>query len=139
MLSTQPPRPARLEICPPARSSRVATRRSWWLRLQAWLHGGWPDPAPAAGTPAGLDGARHDFLAATADLHGDAADELIARIHAARTLRELWHLRTDMFSLVSLQHRQFEADRRLAELNRHFPTRSPRSGFGELEPPNMWP
>ena len=55
------------------------------------------------------------------------------------SLRELWHLRAEVFSLVSLQHSQHAADTRLAQLNRHFPSRSPRSGFGALEPRDMWP
>jgi len=31
-----------------------------------------------------------------------------------------------------VHHSQHEAERRLARLNRHFPTRSPRSGFAPL-------
>ena len=58
--------------------------------------------------------------------------DLRLRIGRAQSLRELWHLRIDVFTFVSLHLDQAEADDRLAWINRHFPTRSPRSGFGEL-------
>jgi hypothetical protein len=147
MLTTQPAAPAdlrgtraaRLEICPPQRS-----RSHWLQRVQAWLCAGWPLPTRDADdsgeAPAVLEQARLDFLDALADLHGPHAATLRDQIHGARSLRELWHRRTEVFSLVALQLDQLEADERLAELNRHFPTRSPRSGFGALAPtPNMWP
>jgi hypothetical protein len=136
MLSTLP-RTAhhRLEICPP---ERRCGPRPWWHRLRAWAAAGWP--GPGSDTPdARLANIRHDFADALADLVGDHADELLDRLHAARSLRELWHLRAEVFSLVSLQHSQGEADTRLALLNRHFPARAPRSGFGALEPRDMWP
>ena len=59
----------------------------------------------------------------------------------AKSMRELWHLRAEVFALVSLELSQLEADRRLAALNRHFPTRAPRSGFVGLNNgrDNMWP
>ncbi|MBX3605028.1 MAG: hypothetical protein KF788_07145 [Piscinibacter sp.] len=136
MLSTQPPTTRhRLEICPPERASAP---QPWWRRVQVWVAAGWP--GPTAGPDTALEQARREFLAAADDLAGDTADELLDRLQIARSLRELWHLRTEVFSLVSLQHSQHEADQRLARLNRHFPTRSPRSGFGALEPrDNMWP
>ena len=60
------------------------------------------------------------------------ADDAIAQIYAAASMHDLWHLRLDVFNLVSCHHDQTEADHRLSQLNRHFPTRSPRSGFGAL-------
>jgi len=54
------------------------------------------------------------------------------RINATHSLRELWHLRAEIYRLVGVAHRQSEADTRVALLNRHFPTRAPRSQFGGL-------
>ena len=40
----------------------------------------------------------------------------------------------EVFKLVALHFSQAEAQCRLDRLNRHFPTRSPRSGFAPLDP-----
>jgi hypothetical protein len=137
-------RSARLEVCPPqSRASRT------WLRiLRDWLRGGWQahaavGPTPRAGRrPPGtlpLDEIRQEFTAAVDDIRTPAGEALLDRIHFARGLHELWHLRAEVFRLVSLHHSQAEADERLTWLNRHFPTRSPRSGFGSLTSKDMWP
>lgn len=76
--------------------------------------------------------ARSEFLIMLADLRGGETLRLRERVGRALSLRELWHLRADVFSLVAVQHDQAEAEERLAWLNRYFPTRSPRSGFGAL-------
>lgn len=138
----------RLEVCPP----RVLRRRSWYARLADWLRSGWPwagaaSPMRLSGVPAGeLEAVRRDFIEAVEDLRSDAAEALLDHIHDARGLRELWHLRAEVFRVVALQHSQLEAGERLAWLNRHFPTRAPRSGFGPLagspasaHPRQMWP
>jgi len=123
-----------VEICPPGRAADAP----WWLRLRAWASAGWPGlRGDTAEDPLGA--IRREFADAMADLDGERADVLIDQLHRARSLRELWHLRAEVFRLVALQHSQHEADRRLARLNRHFPTRSPRSGFGTLESRAMWP
>lgn len=134
-------RPARLEICPPERLPRSA---HWLARVKGWLAAGWPGSEPAMPVRPErakvLSAAREDFFAAVADLTLPAAGALLDRIEFARSMRELWHLRADVFALVSLERDQLEADRRLATLNRHFPTRAPRSGFGGLAAPkDMWP
>ena len=51
----------------------------------------------------------------------------------ARSLRELWHLRSELFSLVSVHRGQHDAQARLNALNRHFPIRAAGSGFGGLD------
>jgi hypothetical protein len=144
----RPPTPHdRLEVCPPGRTRG----RSWTAALAEWLRAGW-DPTPGVprarrGRPptAPLEAVQRDFIDSVDDLRTADVDELIERIRAARSLREFWHLRADVFRLVSLHHSQSEADERLAWLNRHFPTRSPRSGFGSLggthgsQPKDMWP
>jgi hypothetical protein len=101
--------------------------RDWWRAMPL---------APAWGgrvavSPTVLD-ARTEFLAMLADLHGADTLQLRDRIQRARSLRELWHLRADVFSLVAVQHDQAEAEDRLVWLARYFPTRSPRSAFGGL-------
>lgn len=125
----------RLEVCPPG----LLRRHTWFHRFGDWLRAGWVTTAPAAprarrrGTPVTeLERVRRDFFEAVEDLRSDAAEALLDRIHHARGLRELWHLRAEVFRLVSLHHSQVEAGERLAWLNRHFPTRAPRSGFGPL-------
>lgn len=81
-----------------------------------------------------LAAARATFLAAVADIPGPHSAGLQQRIRAATGLRDLWHLRSDTFALVSCAIDQSTAQARLAMLNKHFPTRSPRSGFAPLEP-----
>ena len=114
------------------------------MRVRGWLVAGWPGSEPQAVLRAQrsqvLSAAREDFFAAVADLTLPAASALLDRIEFAKSMRELWHLRAEVFALVSLERDQLEADRRLATLNRHFPTRSPRSGFGGLSASrDMWP
>jgi len=44
----------------------------------------------------------------------------------ARSLRELWHLRTDVFRVVALHRGQTEAEMRMEALDAHFPIRASR-------------
>ena len=117
----------RAEVCPP--SLRQAPR-SVWHRLWFWLLA--PSPLQSSPSLSRLPPVRQDFLDSIGDIAGDAAGVLCARIGQARTLRELWHLRAELYSVVALHHSQHEAQRRLAGLNHHFPTRAPRSGFVPL-------
>jgi hypothetical protein len=48
------------------------------------------------------------------------------RIERARSLRELWHLRPELYGTVARILTQADAERRLATLNRHFPVRAAR-------------
>ncbi len=75
---------------------------------------------------------RNDFLTMLADVNAQDVDSLRQRIAQCHSLRELWHARAEVFRLVGVAHSQVEADRRLALLNRHFPTRAPRSQFAPL-------
>jgi len=117
----------RTEVCPP--SLRQAPP-SAWNRLWFWLL----TPGPLRASPAlnRLPPVRQDFLDSLSDIAGSAADSLSTRIGQARSLRELWHLRTELYSVVAVNHSQHEAERRVSQLNRHFPTRAPRSGFVPL-------
>jgi len=101
--------------------------REWWRSVP--LASVWGGRVPLN---ANVLDARGEFLAMLADLHGGDVLQLRERIQRARSLRELWHLRTDVFRVVAVQHDQAEAEDRLAWLNRYFPTRAPRSAFGAL-------
>ncbi len=101
-----------------------------WQRFVFWLLA--PAPSDAAPPLNRLPGVRDDFIAAVADLAGEEADSLRYRVVHARSLRELWHLRAEVFRLVGLTLDQGEAERRLLQLNRHFPMRASRSQFGAL-------
>jgi hypothetical protein len=103
---------------------------SFWLRLWFWLAA--PAPMDAAPPVGRLPGIRDDFIAALADMGGDEAAGLRRRVQHSHSLRELWHLRAEVYRVVALHHSQAEAEHRVAELNRHFPTRAPRSGFMPL-------
>lgn len=116
--------PTRIEVCPPACLERSAVRRLWhWLREP---RGHEPPRDP-------LRRVRKDFQHCLADLPREHGVDLVEQVRCAASLRELWHLRAAIFHAIAMVHSQDEAQQRLAKLNRHFPTRSPRSGFGHLE------
>jgi hypothetical protein len=120
---------ARPDVPPP--SLRQASDGSVWQRLLCWVMA--PAPGDAAPATQRLGTVRDDFHDSVLDLTAvPDAGNLVRRIDAARSLREFWHLRAEVYRLVAVQYSQSEAERRLAQLNRHFPTRSPRSGFVPL-------
>lgn len=92
-----------------------------------------PAPLDAAPPLDSLPAVRDEFADCLDDTWGDDACDLSTRIDRAHSLRDLWHLRADVYNVVARQHSQTEAEQRLARLNRHFPTRSPRSGFAPLQ------
>jgi hypothetical protein len=120
----------RVEVCPPSLRHAPA---SLWERLLFWLLA----PAPEQASPPlnRLPGVRADFLECTDDVHTARSDELRRRIKDARSLRELWHLRAEVYNAVAIQYNQHEAEQRLQRLNHHFPTRAPRDGLGHLSTP----
>jgi hypothetical protein len=121
------PSSLRVEVCPP--SLRQAPG-GIWQRLVFWLMA----PAPHDATPPlnRLPSVRTDFLATLADIDCDDAEKVRRRIHDARSLRELWHLRAEVFRVVGVAYSQGQATERVSLLNRHFPTRAPRSQFAPL-------
>jgi hypothetical protein len=134
------PREVDETLCPPLftpRGSQLRAALTRWLRRGGLndLRGSRFDAA-LFGDPARLplSKVRAEFVATLADLAGGPSLQLRERIERACSMHELWHLRVDVFRLVALHHDQAEADDRLAWLNRYFPTRSPRSGFGSLGP-----
>ena len=120
---------------PPARiaESRPPQTRAWSSRLSEWLGAsGWRvsrvDGASSFGQRGRLDAlvaARLDFADALYDVHTAAAGAALDRIAVTRSLHELWHLRGEVFDLVSLRHDQAAAACRLQDLDRHFAKRSP--------------
>jgi hypothetical protein len=122
------PSSLRVEVQPP--SLRCAPSGGLWQRLLFWLMA----PAPHHASPPlnRLPNVRIEFLATLTDIDSDDADTLRRRINDARSLRELWHLRAEVFRLVGTWHSQHQAQERVSLLNRHFPTRAPRSQFAML-------
>lgn len=117
----------RVEVVPP--SLRQAPD-SMWHRALFWLLA--PAPQDAAPPSSRLQQVRDDFQDCIVDLSVPEAGEVWDRIGRTYSLRDLWHLRADVYRVVALQHSQAEAERRVQSLNRHFPTRAPRSGFVPL-------
>ena len=70
-----------------------------------------------------------EFRSSLDDLRSDEAAPLRGRIERARSLRELWHLRSVLYGLLAIEFTQGEAEERMARLNRHFPMRAPRNGL----------
>jgi hypothetical protein len=122
--------PARPVESPPPQE---AAPRAWSNRLSDWLGvSGWRvsrvDGASSFGQRGRLDAlatARLDFADALFDVHTVAASAALDRIAVTRSLHELWHLRGEVFDLVSLRHDQAAAEHRLQDLDRHFAKRSP--------------
>jgi hypothetical protein len=89
-----------------------------WKALWNWLR---DSNEPELRRTTALAEARRDFGEGLADVIADDADDLRRRGLSARSLRELWHLRAELYSVVARHRSQAEADRRLALVNRHFP------------------
>jgi hypothetical protein len=115
---------SRIEVCPPQLWPSSLTL---WGRLQRWLMRGNPLHGTATRPVNRLAKIKAEFRRAMDGLDGDDAERLAQRIEFARSLRELWHLRCQLYDQLSIGISQSEADARLARLNRHFPTRAQRS------------
>jgi hypothetical protein len=115
-------------VCPPAREALGL--RTWLLGTLREAAGARPDVGHRSTTV--LAATQSEFDKALTGVPGWQAATVRERIRRASSMRELWHLRVDVFSLVALHLSQAEAEDRLAWLNRRFPTRGPRSGFAEL-------
>lgn len=115
---------SRIEVRPPevwqASTGWRGTLRRW---LNTQLHR-LPEPARPVNRLALV---KDEFLGQLGDMNHPQASLLAERIGRARSLRELWHLRSAMYNLLARTHSQHEAEERLAQLNRHFPTRATRT------------
>jgi hypothetical protein len=126
LVSAPPSTRARTEVCPPSLldSPEPALRRALrWLAAR---------PMVEDASLRRLQTIREEFAIALEDLDSQHAKFLQHRIRHIRSLRELWHVRSEMFGLIARARSQEEAERRIMPLNRHFPTRSPKSGFAPL-------
>lgn len=124
------PSSLRVEVRPP--SLRHAPG-SAWQRLMFWLLA--PAPADASPPLQQLPAVRDDFLRCLHDVPaapGTPGAAVRQRIAHSHTLRDLWHARSDVYRVVALAHSQGVAEQRVDGLNRHFPTRAPRSQFAPL-------
>jgi hypothetical protein len=117
------PTTLRMNVCPPDVCPRSD---SLWSSALRWLVGGNVEAVPALRTP--LERARSEFVAAMAGLAEFDPQALLKRAQHARSLRELWHLRSELYTLIARRISQPEADARLARVNQHFPTRTQRTG-----------
>lgn len=124
----------RAECVPPSlvyfAPSATGAAGGWWQRLLFWLLA--PAPQDAAPPPNRLGAVKREFTAALADVDSLDAEQLRWRVGRAQSLRDLWHLRSDVYNAISMAHSQAEAESRLVLLNAHFPTRAPRSQFAPL-------
>ena len=134
-------RPARIEVFPTdCKPPCHAEDDSGRERPGRCIQSRWPGPlaAPCGFAdlsklmvgPMPLEGVRHAFTLSLIEIRTVPARSLRYRIGMARSLHEPWQLRPEVFNLVSRHLDQAGAARRLARLNRHFPTRAPRSSFG---------
>jgi len=117
------PTTLRMNVCPPDVCPR---RESLWSAALRRLVGGNVEVVPALRSP--LERARSEFVAAMGGLSDCDPQDLLRRAQHARSLRELWHLRSELYTLIARRISQPEADARLARVNQHFPTRAQRTG-----------
>jgi hypothetical protein len=114
----------RTQVAPPDLfASSPSTLRNWVRQAWSWLWDLEELPRRVAPTT-GLNQARNEFHSAIWDLQSLKANQLREQVSNARSLRELWHLRADVFKLISMHRGQTEAQLRLDVLNSHFPVRS---------------
>lgn len=127
-----------IQVCPPLNGQPPARARSG---LRDWIISTLPPrlgagPQRLSGEPSNggepLADARRDFIEALIDIRTQQAGDLLRRIRGARSLRELWFLRTEVFNLVAHHRDQAEANQRMAVLGAHFPRQVPRSSNGRL-------
>ncbi|MGH6648488.1 hypothetical protein [Aquabacterium sp.] len=116
----------RAQVCPPSLFSRSGPQWKRWVRgFWSWL---WDldDYADAMPVLTGLTKVKSEFCAAMWDLQSVRAHQVRDAVEHARSLRELWHLRADVFRAISTHRGQAEATVRIEALNNHFPVRVSR-------------
>ncbi len=130
LLNSKPAAPTtlRMNVCPPDICPQA---ESLWSATLRWLVGGNVEEVPALRTP--LEKARAEFVAAFDGLLDFDHNGLLKRAQHARSLRELWHLRSELYTLIARRVSQFEADTRLARVNQYFPTRAQRTSTPATE------
>ena len=126
------PTTLRMNVCPP---DLLPARDSALKAALRWLVGNDVEIAPLLRCP--LERARQEFVAAMGGLLDQDTNDLLQRAQHARSLRELWHLRSELYTLIARRISQPEADKRLARVNQHFPTRAQRAGTLATEPADV--
>jgi len=115
-------------VAPPTRRSHDSSILQSLLRFLP----GDGDPWAGGGSKAQalLPRLRQDFRHCVADLDErcEGMPELLRSIQRCRSLRDFWHLRTAVYTQVARAHSQWEAEQRLAQLNRHFPLKPAAAG-----------
>lgn len=114
----------RVEVAPPSLFSRSQPVWKTWLKgFWSWL---WEldEAQPQPAQMGGLLMVKTEFCSALWDLQSMRANQVRDMIDRARSLRELWHLRADVFRVISVHRGQVEAQQRLDGLDSHFPVRS---------------
>lgn len=119
---------SRIEVRPPELWPSSLTL---WGRTRRWLERSPWTPAPQRPVNR-LALVKCEFRDALKPLESHEAMLLSDRVERARSLRELWHLRAGVYEAMAIELDQPRADAQMARLNRHFPTRAPRSGFAPL-------
>src|ERR1700756_3447088 len=99
------PTTLRMNVCPP---DVCPGSDSLWSKALRWLVGGDAQAVPALRTP--LERARSEFVAAMSGLTELDPNDLLRRAQHARSLRELWHLRSELYTLIARRVSQPEAD-----------------------------
>jgi hypothetical protein len=113
----------RTEVCPPA---LFAQSQPLWQR---WASTAWQwlwDDEDLENHPRvlqGLQQVKQAFVHVLWDLQSYQASHVRNNIETCRSLRDLWHLRTDVFQLIAVHRGEVQAQQRLDSLNRHFPVR----------------
>ena len=126
--------PSRIEVCPP---ELWPSSLSWRGRFTRWTQRVANQVAPWLPEPARpvnrLAVVKNEFTDTLSDLNLNEVHGLLGQIDRARSLREMWHLRSSVFGEVAMALSQAEAERRLARLNRHFPVRAQRSALASID------
>jgi hypothetical protein len=115
------PTTIRVDVCPP---DVCPAREGSWATILRRIFVNDAERGDPGETP--LSRARAEFVEALDGLGAIEASDLNCRAQHARSLRELWHLRTELYTLIACRMSQHEADARLARVNRHFPLRTQR-------------
>lgn len=122
---------AEMPAAPAATAMRPANSVDSLFQSLLRLIPGDADPASAQARPGSrnhLVRARAEFLRGLGDVQSELAEPLQTAIRRSRSLRDLWHLRTAVYTEVARSHSQYEAERRLAQMDRFFEPASGRRG-----------
>ncbi len=119
---------SRVEVCPPELWPSSISWSGKFQRLGSRLRSHIAPWRPANERPVNrLALVKSEFQASLVDVQRHSTEELLDKIERARSLRELWHLRSLVYGEVAMGVTQGEAELRLSRLNRHFPVRAPRA------------